>query len=448
MDNMETTAPDTPIWKVLCVDDERSILRSLRRLLSQHCYDVALANSGAEALEMAQADTFDLIISDMRMPGMNGAELLATLAHDYPDMIRILLTGFSDIESTIRAVNEGRIHRYVQKPWHSEQLLNILDEELETKRLRTENRALLSIVQQQNEQLQDTNQQLQELNEQLEEKVRVRTEQIRQAMQNLEARNRQIQEQARATIRVFYNLLALSGLKSSSHAREVSLLCQLFAQSLALNDSEVRQIKLAGLLSEVGVLCLPSELVSIPRYAMSDEQQAEFMRHPQLAFKAMSPVAHLSSIARAILHQFEHYNGEGQPGGQAGIAIPVGARILALARDYIFLIRGITHKTRYSSRTATDMLRKSAGHVYDPELVERLPGLIPKLEADMLSRDERVMSTTALKPGMQLTRDVVGDNDLLLLSEGHRLTRETIVRLRAYEEHEPEPLEVFVQAHR
>lgn len=448
MDNLETTARNGTVWKVLCVDDERSILRSLRRVLSQHDYDVALANSGAEALEMVQSDNFDLIISDMRMPAMSGAELLATLARDCPDMIRILLTGFSDIESTIRAVNEGRIHRYVQKPWNSEQLLNVLNEELETKRLRSENKALLEIVQQQNTQLQNSNQQLQELNERLEEKVRVRTEQIRQAMQNLENRNRQIQEQARATIRVFYNLLALSGLKSSCHAREVSLLCQLFAQSLALNDSETRQIQLAGLLSEVGVLCLPSELVSTPRHAMSEAQQTEFLHHPQLAFKAMSPVAHLSSIARTIRYQFEHFNGEGQPAGLAGTAIPLGARILALARDYIFLIRGITHKTRYSSRTATDILRKAAGHIYDPELVERLPKLIPKLEADLLGRDERVISTTALEPGMQLTRDVVGDNDLLLLSEGHRLTDETIARLRSYEEHEPEPLEIFVLARR
>ncbi|MBP0047408.1 response regulator [Marinobacterium sp. AK62] len=440
----ETPHAPPPAWKVLCVDDENSILRALKRLLTQHQYEVVTTDNGEDGLALLRQDNYDLIISDMRMPGMNGAEFLAQAATHHPESIRLLLTGYADMESTIAAVNEGRIHRYIQKPWDSAKLLAILDEELEIKRLRTENQALLDIVQQQNEQLQDSNAKLQSLNNQLEDKVRLRTEQIRKAMKNLETRNRQIQEQVRATVRVFYNLLALSGLDSSSHANEISLLCQLIAQALELNENETRQIKLTGLLAEVGVLCLPSELAGTPRFEMTEEQKNEFLSHPQLAFQAMSPVAHLSSIAHAIKHQFERFDGKGSPEGLAGEKVPLGSRVLALSRDYIFLIRGISHRTRYSSKSALDILRKRSGHIYDPNLVEVLPGIIPKLEADLLNRDEKVVSTAHLKPGMQLTRDVMGFSGLLLLSEGHRLTEETIERLKSYEENKTEPLEVFV----
>ncbi|WP_430455442.1 response regulator [Rheinheimera sp.] len=109
-----TPAPSIPV--LLCVDDEAGILKSLQRLFVGQPVRVLLAGSGQQALQLMQTEKVQLIISDMRMPQMNGAEFLAQAAQLQPDCYRILMTGYADLASTVQAINIGKIHRYVQKP--------------------------------------------------------------------------------------------------------------------------------------------------------------------------------------------------------------------------------------------------------------------------------------------------------------------------------------------
>jgi response regulator RpfG family c-di-GMP phosphodiesterase len=124
-----TTPPYTPT--VLLVDDEESILNSLRRLLRGQPYEVLLAGSGAQALEIMAARPIDLVMTDARMPAMDGAMLLAETHRLYPSTTRILLTGYADMSMMIKAINEGQIHRYISKPWNDEEMLLTLRQSLE-----------------------------------------------------------------------------------------------------------------------------------------------------------------------------------------------------------------------------------------------------------------------------------------------------------------------------
>ncbi len=108
---------------LLFVDDEPSILSALRRLFRPHGYRVLLADSGAAALEMLAQEKVDLVLSDMRMPGMDGAQLLQAVRERWPDVARLLLTGYADIGSTIAAINHGEIQRYIAKPWDDNEVL-------------------------------------------------------------------------------------------------------------------------------------------------------------------------------------------------------------------------------------------------------------------------------------------------------------------------------------
>ncbi|PKM20859.1 MAG: response regulator [Gammaproteobacteria bacterium HGW-Gammaproteobacteria-15] len=108
---------------VLCVDDESNILKALQRLFIHQGVQLLLADSGAKALELMQQHRVNLIISDMRMPGMSGAEFLAQAEQLQPDAYRILMSGYSDVASTASAKNLGKIHHYIQKPWDNQQLL-------------------------------------------------------------------------------------------------------------------------------------------------------------------------------------------------------------------------------------------------------------------------------------------------------------------------------------
>jgi response regulator RpfG family c-di-GMP phosphodiesterase len=113
---------------VLLVDDEENILRSLRRELLDIPYSLLTASSAAEALTLMHAHAVSVIISDQRMPGISGTELLAIVREKYPDTVRILLTAYSDMQDILDAINRSNIYKFIQKPWKSDELKNIIAE--------------------------------------------------------------------------------------------------------------------------------------------------------------------------------------------------------------------------------------------------------------------------------------------------------------------------------
>lgn len=108
-------------YKLLIVDDEPANLRTLHRLFRED-YEVITANSGAEALELLNKHDFALLITDQRMPGMTGIELLKSTVSVRPRMVRIILTGYTDVEALVEAINCGQVYRYITKPWDNEDL--------------------------------------------------------------------------------------------------------------------------------------------------------------------------------------------------------------------------------------------------------------------------------------------------------------------------------------
>jgi DNA-binding NtrC family response regulator len=138
---------------LLFVDDEPNILSSLRRLFRPLGYRILTAESGAAGLEILGKEEVDLVVSDMRMPSMDGAHFLEAVRQRWPGVTRILLTGYSDINSTVNAINRGEIYRYIAKPWDDHDITLIVREALERRRLENENQRLLDLTQSQNEAL-------------------------------------------------------------------------------------------------------------------------------------------------------------------------------------------------------------------------------------------------------------------------------------------------------
>ncbi|AGH45677.1 response regulator [Paraglaciecola psychrophila] len=131
----DANAITKPLMTVLCVDDELDIIHAMKRLLRKQNYNLLFASSGEKALEVMRQNNVDLIISDMRMPAMSGAELLEKVATSYPNSYRILLTGYADMESTVSATNKGKILKYIQKPWDNDELISSIEEGLEKVKL-------------------------------------------------------------------------------------------------------------------------------------------------------------------------------------------------------------------------------------------------------------------------------------------------------------------------
>ena len=163
---------------VLCVDDEANILSSLRRRLRPHGYGLLTARSGAEGLSIMERTPVDLVVSDMRMPDMDGAQFLEQVRLRWPDTARVLLTGCADIGSAIAAINKAEIFRYVSKPWNDIDFLQVICDALERKMLERERQLLERMTQ-------DHNRELSELNVKLELEVKERRAELARALEKL-----------------------------------------------------------------------------------------------------------------------------------------------------------------------------------------------------------------------------------------------------------------------
>lgn len=174
--------------KILCVDDEKNVLKALRRaFMAEEKYEILLAESGAEGLAvLSSVDGIQMVISDYRMPGMTGVEFLRQVNEGWPDTIRIVLSGYADTAVVVEAVNLGHIYKFIPKPWDDNDLLMTISTGLQYQRLRLENSSLNFRLQRSNEELQQKNEELIKLNDNLEDLVAQRTQQ-------LELRNRVLQ---------------------------------------------------------------------------------------------------------------------------------------------------------------------------------------------------------------------------------------------------------------
>lgn len=155
--------------RILCVDDEKNVLKALNRLFMDEDYEILTADSGPEGLDVLRREAgIQLVISDYRMPNMTGVDFLQEVSKEWPDTVRIILSGFADTAAIVSAINEGQVYRFVAKPWSDDDLKHTIRQALDHYRLQRNNALLL-------QELQKTNQELHRVNENLEELVRERT---------------------------------------------------------------------------------------------------------------------------------------------------------------------------------------------------------------------------------------------------------------------------------
>jgi len=173
MNDRNSTNDAIPAIKhtVLCVDDEPSILRTLERLLRKENYTLITSSRAREGLDILEKNDVHLVISDQRMPEMSGIEFLSEVKKQYPDVIRIILTGYTEVDAITEAINRGSIYKFFLKPWNDDNLKLEIRKALEQFDLMRANRHLTRTISRQNEILK-------RMNDELEEKVQRRTREI------------------------------------------------------------------------------------------------------------------------------------------------------------------------------------------------------------------------------------------------------------------------------
>lgn len=348
---------------ILLVDDEPNILSALRRSLRSLGVRILAAGSAAAGLEVLEQEPIDLVISDMRMPQMSGAEFLAQVAARWPAAVRILLTGYADMESTIKAVNEGRIYHYLSKPWDDHELSLLVRNALERKALHDE-RARLTLL------LEEKNTRLSELNHNLEEMVRQRTASLRQTLGQLDTANQQLKEQFFQTMKVLSRIIELRPGIQVGLNRIVGDQVKRVAIELGLPSREIHDAVFAGLLFQLGRLTLPERLNERPFYLLNPKEREYVLTHAMEGEALLKEIESLSDVAAIIRSQYEKYDGSGVPDGLAGRQIPIGARIIAVVRDYNLYMEGALTGQKKNVAETQRLLVRGRESYYDPQVVD------------------------------------------------------------------------------
>jgi response regulator RpfG family c-di-GMP phosphodiesterase len=423
---------------LLCVDDEQNILSSLRRLFRHDGYRVLTATSGDAGIKLLESEQVDLVISDMRMPEMDGARFLEMVRSRWPDTLRILLTGHADITSTIKAINQGQIFRYISKPWDDQDVCLIVRHALEHKQLERDKRRLEALTQRQNEELL-------ELNASLEARIEVRTSELRLAHDALAAANEKLKASFLTSIKVFSNLIEMTEGSHSGHSRRVADLARRIAVKIGLDRTATQDVMLAGLLHDIGKIGMPDALLAKSVNQMNTEELILFKKHPIKGELALMALDSLRSAARLLRSHHERYDGQGYPDGLSATDIPLGARILAVANDYDGLQIGSFSAQRLTSIEALAFIQQSRGKRYDPQVLDAFVSLNDSETADKAQK-EWALGPNALRPGMVLSRDLVSREGALLLAADSLLDDSLIKQIRGYTRYEERNVVIHVRA--
>jgi response regulator RpfG family c-di-GMP phosphodiesterase len=360
--------------RILLVDDDPNLLRGLQRQLRKQ-FDIETAGGGAEALEAVKCrGPFAVVVSDMRMPGMDGVQLLQAVRDVAPDTVRMMLTGNSDQQTAISAVNHSRIFRFLSKPCAAEEFAMALRAALEQYRLVTAEKELLS-------------------------------------------------KTLGGSISLLSEVLSLVNPIAFGRAAGVRRLARSMCQQLKVQNAW--EVEIAAMLSQIGCVTVPEAAFKkaargIP---LSAEETEALRRHPRIGHGLVAKIPRLEGVAMIILYQEKRFDGGGIPeDGRRGGEIPLGARILKVANDFEQLNSGGA-----DNDDAFSKLRQRRGW-YDPAVLD---SLIPLLD---VKSETRMVNVDELDVDMVLDEHVVAGSGEVLVSRGQAVTDSMRERLRNYAE--------------
>lgn len=313
--------PSKDRFTVLVVDDEEDIVDSIHRAFRKD-YRVITATSGEAAVELLNRQSVDLVISDQRMPGMTGDEVLRQARVIQPEAVRILLTGYSDLESLVKCVNEAGIYKYLTKPWEPEQLKMTVSRALEH----------LDVSR----------------------KLKLAAEQLEDAYHDA----------------VTMLSIACEGKDEDTgfHVQRVQHYTEALAAKMGLDEKEARHMGVMSILHDVGKLNIPDAILKKP--AGLDDAEWQVMRtHAEQGVRILGNNS-FYAVAREIAGgHHENWDGSGYPGGLAGEAIPLPARIVKVADVFDALTSRRPYKEPWPVERALALLDEEAGRQFDPTVV-------------------------------------------------------------------------------
>lgn len=317
----------------LVVDDEVRLRQALIRLMQSdgfHCHE---AGSGTEALKVLEREPVALVLSDLRMPGMDGAELLRRIRTSYPEVAVVMITAVAEVEVAVDCLALGAMD-YLTKPFVLEEVRARVAQALEKRRLIVENRNYQT---------------------RLEDRVR--------------AQAHRLEELFLAGIQSLAEALELKDPYTRGHSIRVSRYALAIAEAMGLDEESTRQIELGGHLHDIGKIGV-REAVLNKEGKLTPEEYKHIMTHPVLGWRILKPLLGDAPIALNIVRSHhERFDGKGVPDGLAAHEIPREARIITVADAFDAMMSVRPYRQGLSYSEAITEIQRHSGSQFDPEVI-------------------------------------------------------------------------------
>lgn len=385
-------------YHLLLVDDEPNILKSLKRLFRElEDTHVFTADSAKAASEIFKQHRIDLLISDEKMPHVEGHRFVQWVKKNYPDTLRIILTGFADMDAMRQAVNRGEVYRYLFKPWDDNELMVIVKNALSHAKVTRER---------------------DELTAHLAEMVEQQTAELNRALDYIRSKQQATEESLSNVFSFLDSIVAMVNRETGGQtlSSRIAEMAARLAEAVSDDPSTARDARMVAFFFPIGALSLGRSLEDQLREGSIGSEILEASRH------LVNATFELHNLAEAIGHLDEHWDGSGVPDNLSGEDIPLVSRIVRLAMDYV--VRAELRELD-SAIVATELKRK-AGTIYDPSLTDTLLKTIRANER----RAPRTLTVRQLVPGMVLADDLRLDNGMTFITAGSTLSREMIASIR------------------
>ncbi len=327
--------------RILVVDDEAPIREIVATMVRNAGYEAVMARSGKDALTvLASGENFDLIVSDLMMPEMDGQSLLREVKIVYPDLPMIVVTAVQEISIALNSIRAGA-YDYLLKPFEREQLLATVRRALDHNRLRIENRRY-----QQN----------------LEGLVAARTQQLQDAMNELE-RSYDI------TLEALGDALDLKDSETEGHSKRVTVFTTVLARAMGVSLKQIRIIARGAFLHDIGKMAIPDAILLKPGHL--DSSESSIMReHCFRGYQILQKIPFLAEAAEIVYSHQERYDGHGYPRGLKGDQIPLGARLFAVADTFDAMTSNRPYRAAQPIEIARNEIARNSGTQFDPAVVE------------------------------------------------------------------------------
>ena len=421
---------------VLLIDDDPDVLMALRKELRKLNLTVLTSLDAREGVSLAKHHKPGVVICDVRMPELSGAEVFEAIRQISPESARVMLTGFSELDTVVSSINRGHVNRYLCKPLDAEMLQLTLSELVGLARVKLERIKAAR-------ELNNRAAELELLNSSLEHCISERIREFEQAKLFLDMSRREQKAQYFSAIKVFSGLTELRSPQLGAHSKRVAELARLIAIELGCDPNYVNEVYIAGLLHDVGKIGLSDEALFMPVGSLGKELRTELMTHCTKGQAVFAGLADMETIATMIRHHHERFDGEGYPDGILNQVIPIGSRILAVAEDYDELQQGWLAPKKLSEDEALSFVMKSGESRYDPQVLQALPPALEKLRAAP-RLEERLLSGSELMVGQTLSRDFIGPDGYLWLSKEKLVSKHFIDQVKEYEATHGKSQKVYV----